>query len=129
MGPGAAFAHLLGGAVLVLSFGLLSQRRLAAVITLYALQGWALVATAGWQGWLQGAPALGVAGLIVLGATGVAAPVLLRRIARRSRLHQVVDTALGIFPGLAIGSALVALAVLVVLPATISRCRWCCSAC
>jgi hydrogenase-4 component E len=112
------FAHLLGGAVLVLSFGLLYQRRLTAVINIYAMQAWVLAAAAGWQGWVQGSPELHVTGLITLGAAGVAIPLVLHRIVRRLRIHQAVETALGIFPSMAVGVALVALAVLVVLPIT-----------
>ncbi len=125
MGPSLGFdvvsyhlAHLLGGAMLVLSFGLLFQRRLTAVINLYAMQAWALAAATGWQGWVQRSPELDVTGLIVLGAAGVAIPIALRRMVRRLRIHQAVETALGIFPSMAVGVALVALAVLVVLPAT-----------
>ena len=124
MGPPLGFgavandlAHLLGGAMLVLSFGLLYQRRLTALINLYAMQTWALAAAAGWQGWVQRSPELGVAGLIALGA-GVAIPIMLHRIVRGLRIHQIVETALGIFPGMVVGIVLVALAVLVVLPAT-----------
>jgi hydrogenase-4 component E len=124
MGPPPGFgandlAHLLGGAMLVLSFGLLYQRRLTALINLYAIQTWALAAAAGWQGWVQRSPELCVAGLIVLGA-GAAIPIALRRIVRRLRVHLGVETALGIFPSMAVGAVLVALAVLVVLPATMN---------
>lgn len=116
MGPPLAFAHLLGGAMLVLSFGLLYQRRLAALINVYAVQAWVLAAAAGWLGWTQRAPELGATGLVVLGASGVAMPIVLRRLTRRPPIDQVVETALGVFPSMAAGAVLVALAVLVVLP-------------
>jgi hydrogenase-4 component E len=125
MGPSLGFgavayhlAQLPGDAMLALSFGLLYQRRLTAVINMYAMQTWALVAAAGWQGWVQRSPGLDATGLIVLGAAGVAIPIALHRMARQPRIHQTVETALGIFPSMAVGAVLVALAVLVVLPAT-----------
>lgn len=119
LGFGAAdhLAHLLGGAMMVLSFGLLYQRRLTAMINLYAVQTWALAAAAAWQGWVQCSPELCIAGLIALGA-GVAIPIALRHIVRRLRIQQAVETALGIFPSMVVGAVLVALAVLVVLPMT-----------
>jgi hydrogenase-4 component E len=125
MGPPPGFgavandlAHLLGGAMLVLSFGLLYQRRLTALINLYAVQTWVLAAAAGWQGWAQRSPELFVVGLIALSAAGLAVPIALHRIARQPRIRQAVQTAPGIFPGMVMGVVLVALAVLVVLPAT-----------
>ena len=111
-------AHLLSSAVLVLSFGLLYQRRLTAMIGTYAMQAWALAAAAFWQGWVQGSPALYIAGAITAGAIGMAAPITLRRIVRRQRIHGGVETTLGLFPCMVAGLALVALAVLLVRPAT-----------
>jgi hydrogenase-4 component E len=111
-------AHLLGGAVLVLSFGLLYQRRISAVINLYAVQAVMLAAAAAWQGKVQGAPELFLTALITLGAKGVAMPLALHTIVRRLRIHRAVETALGVFPSMVIGVALVALAILVVLPTT-----------
>ena len=125
MGPVLGFgaisydlAHLLGGAVLVLSFLLLYQRRMTAVVTVYALQAMVLAAAAAWQGWVQAAPELYVTALIALVVKGVAIPLALHRIVRRLRIHRAVETALGIFPSMAVGVALVALAIVVVLPTT-----------
>ncbi len=110
-------AHLLGGAVLVLSFGLLYQRRLGGLINAYAAQSCVLAAAAAWQGWVQSAPALVVTGLIVLGGAGVAIPVALHRIAGRLQFDRAVVTQPGIFPVMAAGVALVLLAVLLAAPA------------
>jgi hydrogenase-4 component E len=111
-------AHLLGGAVLVLSFGLLYQRRLNAVINLYALQALALAAAAFWQGWVQDSTDPYLAGAITLVANCVAIPMALHEISNRLRVSRTVDTALSIFPSLVLGVALVGLAILVVLPGT-----------
>jgi hydrogenase-4 component E len=112
-------AHLLGAAVLVLSFGLLYQRRITSVINIYAVQAITLAAAAAWQGWVQDSAHLYVTALIALGAKGVAIPLALHNIVRRLRIHRAVETALGVFPTMALGVGLVALSVLVVLPTTI----------
>lgn len=111
-------AHLLGALVLLLSFSLLSQRRLSAVITTYAMQSVLLACAAFWQGWVQHAPHLYLTGVIALAAKGVIIPLSLRRTVRELRLSREVETALGIFPSMALGVALVALSIMVVLPIT-----------
>jgi hydrogenase-4 component E len=112
-------AHLLGGAMLVLSFGLLYQRRVTAVINIYAVQVVMLAAAAAWQGWVQESGHLYATAAIALAAKGVAIPLALHRIVRRLRIQRAVDPALGVFPSMVLGVALVTLAILVVLPTTI----------
>ena len=113
------FAHMLGAAVLVLSFGLLYQRRITSVIGTYAAQAAVLAAAAAWQGWVQHSAHLYVTALIALGAKGIAIPLALTNIVRRLRIHRSVDAALGVFPSMALGVALAALSILVVVPNTI----------
>jgi hydrogenase-4 component E len=112
-------AHLLGGAVLVLSFGLLYQRRIRAVVNIYAAQAIALAAAAAWQGHAQGATQLYITALITLAAKGFAIPVALHAVIRRLNVQRSVEAALGIFPSMLLGVGLVALAILVVLPVTL----------
>jgi len=111
-------AHVLGGAMLLLSCMLLYQRRVAAVITALALQGGVLAAAAAWQGYVQGAPQLFLTALIALLAKAVLIPLALRLLVRRFELDRTVETALGIGASMLAGIALVALAILVVLPVT-----------
>lgn len=111
-------AHLLGGAALVLSFALLYQRRIGAVINAYAAQAAVVGAAAAWQGWVQGEAGLFATALLALAVKGIAIPVALRRLVRRLAIHRGVETALGIFPSMISGVALVALSTLLVLPAT-----------
>ncbi len=111
-------AHMLGGAALILSFALLYQRRVTAVINIYAMQGIILAAAAAWAGWSQAAPHLYVTAGIALIAKGVVIPVALHRIVVRLNVHREIETALGIFPSMILGVALVALAISVVLPTT-----------
>jgi hydrogenase-4 component E len=111
-------AHLLGGGMLLLSFVLLYQRRITAVINALATQGAMLAAAAAWQGFVQDAPQLYLTALIALAGKAVLIPLALRLAVRRLDLHRTVETALGIGSSMIAGVALVALAILVVLPIT-----------
>ena len=111
-------AHLLGVVVMLLSFALLSQRRIPALINTYALQSWTLAAAAAWQGTTQHAPHLFITAAVALIAKGIVIPIALHGIVTRLRIERGIDTALGIFQTMALGVLLVALAILVVLPTT-----------
>jgi hydrogenase-4 component E len=99
---------------------LLYQRRISAVINTYAAQALALTAAAAWQGWVQAAPHLYITAAITLLVKGFLLPVALHRMVRRLAIHRAVETALGIFPSMLLGVALVVLAILVVLPTTLA---------
>jgi hydrogenase-4 component E len=86
--------------VLLLSFVLLYQRRIGAVINAFATQGALLALAAAWQGYVQGAPGLYVTAVLAFGAKGVLIPLALHAIVRRLDLHRTVETALGIGPSL-----------------------------
>lgn len=111
-------AHLLAGGVLLCSFLLLYQRRTAAVINAFATQGAMLGAAAAWQGWVQGEVGLTLTAAIALVAKAALIPAGLHALVRRLDLHRQVEPALGIVPSMVAGVALVAVAVLAVLPAT-----------
>jgi len=111
-------AHMLGGAMLTLSFALLYQRRISAVINIYALQGIVLAAAAFWQGFVQAAPHLYLTGTIAFVAKAVVIPIALHWLVRRLEIHREIETALGIFPSMILGVGLVALSILVVMPIT-----------
>lgn len=113
-------AHLISATVLMMGFGLLYQRRLAAVIRTYALQATALAAAAAWQAYIQAAPHLYVTALIALVFKGMVVPFALNWLVKRLGIHRTVETALGIGPTLIAGMALVALCILLVLPVTAS---------
>lgn len=116
--PAYDVAHLLGGGVLLLSFVLLYQRRIGAVINAFAVQGALLALAAAWQGHVQAAPGLYLTALIAFGAKAVAIPLALRLLVGRIGAHREVETALGIGASLLAAIGLVGLAVLVVLPVT-----------
>lgn len=112
-------AHTLGGLVLMMSLALLAEKRITSVINTYALQAIILSAAAAWQGYAQHAPHLFVTAVITLAVKGLAIPVAMHRIVRRLDIRHAVESALGIFPTMALGVSLVTLSILVVLPTTI----------
>jgi hydrogenase-4 component E len=111
-------AHLLDTGVLVLSFALLYQRRLFAVLTIYAWQALFLAAAAAWQAYAQDAWHLYITAFIALIFKALIIPVALHRIIVHLKIHRTIETALGIGPTMTIGVALVALSILLVLPVT-----------
>lgn len=113
-----ALAHLLGGLVLLCAFALLSQRRLAAMISLYEAEAAILSAAAFWQGFTQHSADLFLTGIITLTIKAILLPVALRRIMHRLNLIRAVETAMPVGVSMILGVALIGIAVLVVLPAT-----------
>jgi hydrogenase-4 component E len=111
-------AHLLGASVLLLSFALLYQRRLFALIKMFAIQSAALAAAAAWQGYIQDAPHLYVTAVLALTMKAIVIPVALHRIIIRLNIERNVDTALGVGPTMIAGVSLVTLSILLVLPVT-----------
>lgn len=110
-------AHLLAGLVLLCSFAMLYQRRAEALLGLLAAQGALLGLAAAWQGWAQGAPQLYLTALIALVAKGALVPLALARVMRRLGMGGEVEPALGVGPTMIAGVALVALSLMVALPA------------
>ncbi len=111
-----SLAHLMGGIILLCAFSMLSQRRLAAMITLYQMQALLLSAAAFWQGYAQGEVSLYLTGLITLGIKGLALPFALRQIVLRFNMIRAVETAMPLILSMILGLALIGIAVLVVLP-------------
>jgi hydrogenase-4 component E len=117
---GYALAHLLGGLILLCAFAMLSQRRLAAMITLYQAEAFALSLAAFWQAAMQHSADLFFTGLITLSIKAAVLPIALRRITHRLNLIRGVETAMPVGVSMILGVALIGIAVLVVLPATAS---------
>ena len=111
-------SHLLGGAVLLLSFVLLYQRRIGAVINAFATQGTLLALAAAWAAHAQGVRGLYLTALLAFAAKGVLIPLALHRLVRQLNLHRTVETALGVGWSMTAGVALVGLCILATLPAT-----------
>ena len=70
--------------MLVLSFALLYQDRIAAMLNIFALQAIALALSVAWQSWIQDTPHLLVTAGIAFIVKGVIIPTALHRIVRGS---------------------------------------------
>jgi hydrogenase-4 component E len=111
-------SHLLAGGLVLLSFVLLYQDRLYALLNVYALHALTLVLAVGWQAYIQDAPHLYVTAAITLGFKAIVIPTVLRRIVRRLGIHREIETAVGIGLTMLAGIALVALSMVVMLRVT-----------
>ena len=109
-------AHLLAGCMLVLSFLLLYQDRITAVLNVFALQAIALSLSVAWQAFIQDALHLLVTAAIALILKGVVIPAALHRIVRRLGIHREIEQVIGAGPTMLTGLGLVALSILLVLP-------------
>jgi hydrogenase-4 component E len=109
-------AHLLAGGMLVLSFALLYQDRIAAVINVFALQAIALSLSVAWQAFVQGAPHLIVTAAIAFVVKGFVIPTALHHIIRRMQIHREIEEVIGSGLTMLTGLGLVALSILLVQP-------------
>jgi hydrogenase-4 component E len=109
-------AHLLAGGMLVLSFVLLYQDRITAVLNAFALQSVVLALSVAWQAVIQDAPHLLVTAAVALVVKGIVIPTALHRIVRRLGIHREIEEALSAGLTMLAGLGLVALSILLVLP-------------
>jgi len=115
---GYPLAHFLGGLLLLCAFALLSQRRLAAMISLYQAEAVILGAAAFWQGFVQHSPDLLLTGFITVSIKAIALPIALRRITHRLNLLRAVEISMPVGVSMILGVGLIGIAVMVVLPVT-----------
>ena len=111
-------AHLFAGALVLVSFLLLYQDRLTALINVFALHAVVLSLSVAWQAHIQAAPHLYVTALIALGLKAMVVPTALQRIVRRLDLHREVEPVVGIGSTMLAGMGLVALSMVVMLRVT-----------
>ena len=111
-------AHMLAGGLVLLSFMLLYQDRMFALLNVFALHAVVLSASVAWQAQIQGAPHLYITALIALALKAVVIPVALRRIVVRLGIHRTIETVVGVGPTMLAGMGLVALSMVVMLKAT-----------
>ena len=114
-------AHLLAGSLVLVSFMLLYQDRMFALLNVFALHAYVLACSVAWQAYLQHAPHLYITALIALLFKGVIIPMALRRIIVRLGIHRNIEQALSIGPTMLFGIALVGLSIMVMLPVTQSQ--------
>ena len=113
-------AHVLAGALLLTSFMLLYQDRLSGLINIYTLHAVILSLSVAWQAYYQDAPHLYVTAGIAAIFKALIIPFSLRRIIKRLRIHRTVEVVGGVGITMLIGIFLVALSLVVMLPATAS---------
>jgi hydrogenase-4 component E len=108
--------HLLAGSMLVLSFLLIYQDRITAMLNVFALQAIMLALSVAWQAHVQAAPHLFVTAGIALLVKGFVIPAALHRIVRRLGIHREIEQVIGGGPTMLVGLGLVALSIMLVLP-------------
>jgi hydrogenase-4 component E len=113
-------AQLLAGMLLLVSFLMLYQDRLSALINRYALQAMVLPASVAWQAYTQQAAHLYVTAAIALVFKALIIPLSLHKIVKKLRVHRTIEIIGGLRITMALGVFLTALSLVVMLPATTS---------
>ena len=111
-------AHLLAAGMVLVSFLLLYQDRMFALLNVFALHALVLALAVGWQAYAQDAPHIFVTAAIALIFKAIVIPIALHRIVQRLGIHRQIETVIGIGVTMLTGVGLVALAILVILPVT-----------
>ncbi|HZP08602.1 hydrogenase-4 component E [Methyloceanibacter sp.] len=111
-------AHLLAGSLVLVSFMLLYQDRLYALLNTYALHALVLALAVASQAYAQHAPHLYITAAIALVFKAIVIPVALHRMIVKLGIHREIETVVGIGPTMLLGIGLVALSMVVILRVT-----------
>jgi hydrogenase-4 component E len=111
-------AHLFAGGLVLVSFMLLYQDRLYALLNIFALHATVLALSVAWQAYVQDAPHLYITAVIALAVKAIIIPVALHRIIARLGIHRAIETVVSIGPTMLAGMGLVALSMVVMLRVT-----------
>ncbi|UGY01408.1 hydrogenase-4 component E [Bradyrhizobium quebecense] len=111
-------AHLLAGGLVLISFMMLYQDRLYALLNIFALHAVVLALSVAWQALVQNAPHLYVTAMIALVFKAIIIPVALHRIVKQLGIHRDIETAVGIGLTMLAGMGLVALSMVLMLRVT-----------
>ena len=111
-------AHMLAGALVLLSLMMLYQDRLYALINVLALHALVLAMSVAWQAWVHDAPHLYITAGIALVFKAIVIPMALRRMVFRLRVHREIETVVGTGLTMLAAIALIALSLEVMLPVT-----------
>lgn len=111
-------AHLLAGGLVLVSFMLLYQDRLYALLNIFAMHALVLALSVAWQAFIQNAPHLYVTAAIALAFKVIIIPVVLHRIIQRLGIHREIETVVGVGMTMIAGIGLVALSMAVMLRVT-----------
>jgi len=111
-------AHLLAGGMLLVSFMMIYQSRLYALLNVFALHAVMLALSVAWQAVVQDAPHLYVTAAIALFFKAMLIPGALHRIIQRMGIHRQVEQAVGTGATMLLGMGLVALSTVLMLKLT-----------
>ncbi|MDP3959729.1 MAG: hydrogenase-4 component E [Pseudorhodobacter sp.] len=111
-------AHLLAGGLLLVSFLMIYQDRLFALLHVFALHAVVLSLSVAWQAYNQGAPHLYVTAAIALVFKGFVIPMALHRIVKQLGIHREVEQVVGIGLTMMAGIGLAALSIILILRVT-----------
>ncbi len=114
---GLAFdvSHLLAGGLVLISFLLIYQTRLYALLNVFAAQAVVLSMSVAWQAYVQDANHLYVTALIAFAFKALVIPVVLHRIIAELGIRRDVENVVGVGLTMLAGLALVALSEVVML--------------
>ena len=120
MTNGLAFdvAHLLAGGLVLVSFLLLYQDRMYALLRVFAVHAFVLALSVAWQAYIQDAPHLYVTAGIALVFKAIIIPVVLHRMIIRLGIHREIEKVVGVGTAMLAGIGLVALSMVVMLRVT-----------
>jgi hydrogenase-4 component E len=113
-------SHFLAGLMLVVSFALVYQDRVLAVLRTFAVQAIILSLAVAWQAWVQERPHLFITAALALGLKGLVIPWALHRMIKRLGIHRDVEQVVGVGITMLIGLGLTALSLMLVLKASAS---------
>ena len=111
-------AHFLAGGLVLVSFMLLYQVRLYALVNVFVAHAVVLALSIGWQAYVQDAPHLYVPAIIALVFKAAVVPLALHRIIKQLGVHREVETVVGVGLTMLAGIGLVALSMVVMLRVT-----------
>lgn len=101
-----------------MSFMMLYQDRLYALLNVFALHAVVLCLSVAWQAHVQAAPHLYVTAAIALFFKAILIPVALHEMIRRLGIHRDIETVVGVVPTMLAGMGLVAVSMMVMLRVT-----------
>src|SRR5581483_9775363 len=111
-------AHLLAGSLVLVSFMLLYQDRLYALLNTYALHALVLALAGASPSYAQHAPHLYITAASALVFKAIVITVALHRMIVKLGIHREIETVVGIGPTMLLGIGLVALSMVVILRVT-----------
>ena len=108
--------NLFATLILLLSFAMISQRRIVSLINLFMMQGMALVVTSFLLGYATNQPDLYVSGALTLVLKVILIPWMLHRMIRKLNVRWDIETLLNVPTTMLVGIALVIFSFSLALP-------------